>query len=198
MKRSGFNAVLLAALAAWMVASVASGRAASATHLKASGDVRAAGTLQRESPEREREIAEAQGVVVRNKEKVRLNPNDAQAHKALGDAYLVLEEYKNAYDSYNEARRVTPVDAEVYRGMGAALEGGRQYARARDFYREAVRLDPQFARAQIDLGRVLVRLFQYKDAVGPLKEGIRLTPRGKVEHNDFFNLGEAYLHTGQY
>jgi len=198
MKRSGFNAVPLAALAAWMVASVASGRAAPAPHLKASGSVRVAGTLQRESPEREREIAEAQAAVARNKEKVRLNPDDAQAHKALGDAYLVLEEYKNAYDSYNEARRVTPGDAEAYRGLGEALEGGRQYARARDAYREAVRLDPQFARAQIGLGKMLVRLFQYQDAVGPLKEGIRLTPRGKVEHNDYFNLGEAYLRTGQY
>jgi tetratricopeptide (TPR) repeat protein len=143
-------------------------------------------------------MAEAQAVVARNKEKVRLNLDDAQAHKALGDAYLVLEEYKNAYDSYSEARRVTPGDAEAYRGMGAALEGGRQYARARDFYREAIRLDPQFARAQLGLGKMLVRLFQYQDAVGPLKEGIRLTPRGKVEHNDYFNLGKAYLHMGQY
>ena len=195
MKRSGFNAVLLATLAACMVAS---GRAATAPHLKAARDVHVAGTLQRESPERMREIAEAQAVVARNQEKVRLNPNDAQAHKALGDAYLVLEEYKNAYDSYREVIRVTPGDAEAYRGIGEALEGGRQYARARDAYKEAVRLNPLYARAQTDLGRTLVRLFQYKDAVGPLREGIRLTPRGKVEHNDYFNLGEAYLHTGQF
>jgi len=198
MKRSGLNAVLSAALAAFMVASVAPGLAASAPHVKASVDVRVARALQRDSPEREREIAETQAAVARNKEKVRLNPDDARAHKALGDAYLVLEEYKNAYDSYSEARRVTPGDAEAYWGMGAALEGGRQYARARDFYREAVRLGPQFARAQIGLGKILVRLFQYRDAVGPLKEGIRLTPRGKVEHDDYLNLGKAYLHTGQY
>ena len=198
MRRSRLNAVLLAVLAACMGASVAPGRAASAPHLKTSGDVRVADTLQRESPEREREIAVARGVVARNKEKLRLNPDDAQAHKALGDAYLVLEEYKNAYDSYREVIRVTPGDAEAYRGIGEALEGGRQYARARDAYREAVRLNPLYARAQTDLGRTLVRLFQYKEAVGPLKEGIRLTPRGKVEHNDYFSLGEAYLHTGQY
>jgi tetratricopeptide (TPR) repeat protein len=136
--------------------------------------------------------------VASNKEKVRLNPNDAQAHKALGDAYLVLEEYENAYNSYKEVIRVTPGDAEAYRGMGAALEGGRQYARARDAYGEAVRLNPLYARAQTDLGKTLVRLFQYKDAVGPLREGIRLTPRGKLEHSDYFSLGEAYLRTGQY
>src|SRR5687767_1735069 len=102
MKRSGLNAVLLAPLAACMVASVASGRAASAFHLNGSGGVRGADSVQRESPERMREMAEAQGVVARNREKVRQNPNDAKAHQALGDAYLVLEEYKNAYDSYRE------------------------------------------------------------------------------------------------
>lgn len=43
-----------------------------------------------------------------------------------------------------------------------------------------------------------MRLFQYKDAIGPLKEGIRLKARAQVEHNDYFNLGEAYLRTAQY
>ena len=56
-------------------------------------------------------MAKAQGVVEKNKEKIRLNPNDAAAHKALGDAYLFLEQYENAFNSFKEVLRVTPGDA---------------------------------------------------------------------------------------
>ncbi|MFN2492259.1 MAG: tetratricopeptide repeat protein [Pyrinomonadaceae bacterium] len=180
MIRSRFNAVIFAALAACIVASAASTFA------------------QRDSPERMREMAMAQAVVTTNKEKVRLNPNDAQAHKALGDAYLVLEESENAYNSYKEVLRVTPGDAEAYRGMGEAYERVFKHAKARDFYREAVRLNPQFARAQMDLGNISLKLFQYEDAIGALKEGIRLKPSGQVDYGDYYSLGEAYLNAGKY
>jgi tetratricopeptide (TPR) repeat protein len=155
-------------------------------------------SAQHDSPERMREIAKAQAVVVTNKEKVRLNPNDSAAHKALGDAYLFLEQSENAFNSYKEVLRLTPGDAEAYRGMGEAYEKVFQLAKARDFYREAVRLNPQYARAQIDLGNVSLRLFQYGDAINALKEGIRLKPSGQVAYMDYNNLGEAYLHAGKY
>jgi tetratricopeptide (TPR) repeat protein len=180
MKRFGFDTVLLTVVAVCVVANVAFVSA------------------QRESPERMLEIARAQEVVAKNKEKVRLNPNDAQAHKALGDAYLVLEEYENAFASFKEVIRVTPGDAEPYRGIGEAYERVFQHAKARDLYKEAVRLNPQYARAQTDLGNMYIKLFQYEEAIGPLKEGIRLKPSGQLDYTDYYNLGEAYLHTGKY
>ena len=143
-------------------------------------------------------MEEAQGVVERNKEKILKNPDEVQAHKALGNAYLFLEQYENAFASYKEVIRLTPNDAEAYRGIGEAYERVWQFAKALDFYKEAVRLDPRFARAQTDLGKTLVRLFRYQEAIGPLKEGVRLKARGQVEHDDYYNLGEAYLRTGQY
>ena len=199
MKRARFNSALSAALAAGVGVSVASARPAPSPHsVGGAADSWVTGAVQRHSPEMMRKIKEAQDVVAKNKEKVRENPDDVQAHRALGDAYLFLEQYENAFASYKEVIRLKPDNAEAYRGIGEAYERVGQHPKALNFYREAVRLDPRFARAQTDLGKMLVRLFQYKDAVGPLKEGIRLTPRGKVEHNDYFNLGEAYLRTGQY
>jgi tetratricopeptide (TPR) repeat protein len=180
MKRLAFNARLLTALVACIVAGAVSSSA------------------QRDSPERMREIAKAQAVVVKNKEQVRLNPNDAAAHKALGNAYLVLEEYENAFNSYKEVLRLTPGDAEAYRGMGEAYENVFQDAKARDFYREAVRLNPQYARAQTDLGNMSLKLFQFEDAINALKEGIRLKLSDEVDYTDYYNLGEAYLHAGKY
>ncbi len=177
MKRSSFDALLLAAL---IVAGAVSSSA------------------QHDSPERMEQIAKAQAVVVKNKEKVRLSPNDAAAHKALGDAYLFLEQSENAFNSYKEVLRLTPGDAEAYRGMGEAYEKVFQHAKARDFYKEAVRLNPQYASAQIDLGNVSLTLFQYEDAISALKEGIRLKLSGEVRYMDYYNLGEAYLHAGKY
>ena len=179
MKQSRFNARLLALV----VCILASAVSISAQH---------------DSPERMQEMAKAQGVVEKNKEKVRLNPNDAAAHKALGDAYLFLEQYENAFNSFKEVLRVTPGDAEAYRGMGEAYQNVFQHAKARDFYREAVRLNPQYARAQIDLGNMSLKLFQYADAITALKEGIRLKQSGQVNNTDYDSLGDAYLHTGKY
>jgi tetratricopeptide (TPR) repeat protein len=142
--------------------------------------------------------AKAQGALEKNKEKLRLNPNDAAAHKAIGDAYLVLEQYENAFNSYKEVLRVTPGDAEAYRGMGEAYQKSFRHAKARDFYKEAVRLNPQYARAQIDLGNMSLKLFQYEDAIRAYKEGIRLTPSGQVDYQDYLSLGEAYVHAGKY
>ena len=179
MTSRGFNARLLA-----LVLCIAAGAGSS--------------SAQRDSPERMRELAEAQAVVVKNKERVRLNPNDAVAHKSLGNAYLVLEEYENAFNSFKEVLRVTPGDAEAYRGMGEAYEKVFQHAKARDFYKEAVRLNPQYARAQIDLGNMSLKLFQYADAISALKEGIRLQSSGEVGYTDYYSLGEAYLNAGKY
>ncbi|HEX6730965.1 MAG TPA: tetratricopeptide repeat protein [Pyrinomonadaceae bacterium] len=153
---------------------------------------------QKYSPEMMRKRAEAERVIVVNKEKLRQKPDDVQAHKAIGDAYLFLDEYESAFNSYKEVLRVTPNDAEAYRGMGRTYDKVGDSAKALDFYKEAVRLDPGFGRAQADLGRTLVRLYRYKEAINPLKEGIRLKPKNGVDHDDYFSLGEAYLRTGQY
>lgn len=198
MKQSRLNSALWAAVVASAAVGIASARPVSFSHIAAVGDSGVTDTVQHDSPERMRQIEKAQAVIARNKEKIRKNPDDVQAHKALGEAYLFLEQYENAFASYKEVIRLRPDDAEAHRGIGEAHERVWQFAKARDFYREAVRLNPKFARAQIDLGKTLVTLFQYKDAIAPLKEGIRLKARGQLEHNDYLNLGEAYLNTGQY
>jgi tetratricopeptide (TPR) repeat protein len=153
---------------------------------------------QKYSPEMMRKRAEAEQVIASNKEKLRQNPDDIQAHKAIGDAHLFLEEYESAFNSYKEVLRVRPNDAEAYRGMGRTYYKVGDSAKALDYYKEAVRLDAGLGRAQADLGRTLVRLYRYNEAINPLKEGIRLKLQNGVDHDDYFSLGEAYLRTGQY
>ena len=153
---------------------------------------------QKYSPEMQRKRDEAERLIAKNKEKLQQNPDDVQAHKAIGNSYLFLGEYEAAYNSFKEVLRVTPNDAEAYWGMGQAYTKPGLDAKALKFYKEAVRLDPRFGKAQADLGKTLVKLFQYNDAIGPLREGIRLKPKGEVEHGDYYSLGEAYLRTRQF
>ena len=146
----------------------------------------------------ERKRGEAERLIAKNKEKLQQNPDDVQAHKAIGNSYLFLEEYEAAYNSFKEVLRVTPNDAEAYWGMGQAYTRPGNDAKALNFYKEAVRVDPRFAKAQADLGKTLVKLFRYNDAIGPLREGIRLKPKSEVDHDDYYSLGEAYLRTRQF
>src|SRR5688572_17041187 len=104
--------------------------------------------FQKYSPEMERKRGEAERLIAKNKEKLQQNPDDVQAHKAIGNSYLFLEEYEAAYNSFKEVLRVTPNDAEAYWGMGQAYTRTGNNAKALNFYKEAVRVDPRFAKAQ--------------------------------------------------
>lgn len=157
---------------------------------------------QKYSPETMKKREEAERVINTNKEKLRQDPNDAGAHKAMGDAYLFLEEYEASFNAYKEALRIAPNNAEAYRGLGQIETLMRRFDRAAEFYKEAVRLNPRFGRAQADLGKTFVSLFRDSEAIGPLAEGIRLMSQSgagkEIEHEDYYSLGEAYRNTGQY
>lgn len=163
-----------------------------------SSSLPASNTSQKYSPEMMRKRDEAERHIAENKEKLKQNPDDVQAHKVIGNSYLFLEEYEAAYNSFREVLRVAPNDAEAYWGMGQAYTRPGNDAKALDFYKDAVRLDPRLGKAQAELGKTLVSLHQYNDAIVPLKEGIRLKPKDELDHLDYFNLGEAYLRTRQY
>ncbi|HKY46040.1 MAG TPA: tetratricopeptide repeat protein [Pyrinomonadaceae bacterium] len=153
---------------------------------------------QKYSPEVMRKREEAERLINESREKLKQNPDDIQAHKAIGHSNLFLEEYEAAYNSFREVLRVAPNDAEAYWGMGQAYTKTGNHAKALEFYKDAVRLDPRLGKAHAELGKTLVRLHQYNDAIAPLKEGIRLKPKAELDHLDYFNLGEAYLRTRQY
>jgi tetratricopeptide (TPR) repeat protein len=121
--------------------------------------------FQKYSPEMMRKRAEAERLIAKNKEKLKQNPDDIDAHKAIGISYLFLEEYEAAYNSFKEVLRVARNDADAHWGMGQAYGRAGDDAKALPFYREAVRLNPRLAIAQVDLGHTLVRLFQYNEAI---------------------------------
>src|SRR5687767_12343065 len=91
--------------------------------------------FQKYSPEMMRKREEAERLIAKNKEKLKQNPDDVQAHRAIGNSYLFLEEYEAAYNSFREVLRVAPNDAEAYWGMGQAYTRPGNDAKALNFYK---------------------------------------------------------------
>jgi adenylate cyclase len=73
---------------------------------------------------------------------VRLDPDDYQAHWALGWAYLYNWEHDKAMASYLRARQLNPNDAEVLAEMANLLIYVGQPKQAIDQLKEAIRLNP--------------------------------------------------------
>jgi len=73
---------------------------------------------------------------------VQLDPNDYQAHWALGWAYLYKREWKKALEQYARARQLNPNDAEVEAEMGNLLVYVGQTDKAIAQLEEAIELNP--------------------------------------------------------
>ena len=58
------------------------------------------------------------GELVDAQERVRLNPDDADAHYNLGNAYYDLGQYQEAVASYKEAIRIKPDYAKAHYNLG--------------------------------------------------------------------------------
>ena len=73
---------------------------------------------------------------------VHLDPNDHEAHWALGWAYLYHRQFDNALAHYLRARKLNPNDAELLADMGNLLIYIGQPKQAIDQVNEAIRLNP--------------------------------------------------------
>lgn len=77
--------------------------------------------------------------------RVRLLPQDAEAHWRLGDALLFgLSEPKEALIPLREAVRLKPDLAAAHGSLGVALAASGDYAQAVASFDEAARLDPAY------------------------------------------------------
>ena len=81
---------------------------------------------------------------------MRLDPNDYQAHWALGWAYLYSREQEKALASYQRARNLNPNDAELLAEMSNFLIYIGQPKQAIDQLKEAIRLNPNHERWYVE------------------------------------------------
>ena len=103
-------------------------------------------------------------------ERVDVNPNNDDAHRALGEIHLQLGEDEDALTELLAAVLVNPNDAESFAGMAQVhLRTGR-YPEAVEAAQRALAINPTHRAAQFALGSALTR-------VGRAEEGVKALER---------------------
>jgi superkiller protein 3 len=127
---------------------------------------------------------------------IRLRPNYADAHSALGMALVKQQKPSEAVIALREAIRLDPGDASAHLALGEALHRLSAFGQADERkldevireYREAARLNPTSANASWALGKFLSRLGRFDAAIEAYQQatGAKYVPEGV-----YYDLYEA-------
>lgn len=126
---------------------------------------------------------------------VERDPNQAQAHLALGEVLAAAGRQNEAIESYRTALRLDSNRADTHYRLAGALFATRQPAEALQHLREALKLRPDFVAAHYDLGALLVESGDPVGGMEHLRRAIALEPNHADAH---YNLAVALSMTGQY
>ncbi len=123
--------------------------------------------------------------IVEMERALKLNPDDAEGHKNLGEALRLQGRLRKAVAHLQQAVRLKPTDAEAYHNLGRALTRQRRWNEAILCYRQALRLKPDFAEAHKHLGDVYSRRpdVALDELIASFREAIRLAPDDAEAHN---------------
>lgn len=106
---------------------------------------------------------------------LRLNPNDAETHRLIGDVFLFLQRRPSeAIAAYQNAIRNNSNDGEAHRLLGQCYEQTNQLEPALAEYREAARLLPRSLVVQMNIGQLCLRLNRLQDAERAFVEALRI------------------------
>lgn len=110
-------------------------------------------------------------------EAVRIAPDLAQAHSALGDYYAQHHQADAAVLSYREALRLAPNDIRARHNLGLAFDGqGRTQEAITEFY-QALRNDPDNATVHHSLGISLGGAGRLNDALKHFAAALEFDPK---------------------
>ena len=112
----------------------------------------------------------------------------------MADAYLRLNDTKNAVEAYETAINLDPNRDDSHIKLGNLYFTEKRYKEAEQEYKEAVRLNPS-ANNHYSLGQVYLSLELYDDARSQFNEVIQLAPESP---NGYFGMGQALGGQGQY
>jgi Flp pilus assembly protein TadD len=129
------------------------------------------------------------GAVAAYRELVRLTPQDAEAHLALGGELLRKKDWDGALAALREAVRLKPDYAFAHAELGVVLVNKNDLNGGIAEYREALRLNPDDAWTHGNLGAALWNKGDVEASFLEYKEAARLTPSDPIPH---YNLALYY------
>jgi serine/threonine protein kinase/tetratricopeptide (TPR) repeat protein len=108
---------------------------------------------------------------------IRLRPDFAEAHNALGELRVAMGSWDRAVPCFREAIRLKPDYAEAHSNLGSVLAAKKQWDGAVASFTEALRHKPDFPQAHYGLGQALEQKGQPDKALVAYKEAVRCYER---------------------
>ena len=118
--------------------------------------------------------------------KIKLFPEDAEAHNNLGYLLGTLGQLDDAVACLRRAIKIKPNYAEAHNNLGNILQTLGQLDDAVACYRLALKIKPDYAEAHNNLGNALGTLGQLDSSVACLRRALKIKPRYVEVH---YNLG---------
>jgi len=112
-----------------------------------------------------KQVGKVDGALAANRNAVRLDPNDAEAHGNLGAILHDLGQFEEAEESLRQAIKISPDFAGAHCNLGAAMKELGRFKEAEESLRQAIKISPDFAEAHCNLGNTLTALKQFDSAV---------------------------------
>ncbi|MGE3829554.1 MAG: sulfotransferase [Parvibaculaceae bacterium] len=118
-----------------------------------------------------------------------LEPDLAEAHNTLANAYSALGLDQDAEAGYRKALALKPGFAPAWFNLAALLERHKKRKEAKAAYREAIAHNPAHRDAHINLGNMLRVDRQVDEAIALMKRAAEIDSQSALAHN---NLGNLY------
>lgn len=121
---------------------------------------------------------------------LRLDPNNAEVHVALGTVYAGLGQFPTAKDELQQALKLRPTSDDAHRVLGDVLAKEGHTDDAIIEYRQAIAIRPNYWQNHNRLAATLMKVGRYKDAESAYRRITELQPDSSVGFN---NLGVVLM-----
>src|SRR5438552_961581 len=121
---------------------------------------------------------------------LRLNPDYAEAHNAVGALLADQGKLAEASEHYQTALRLKPDHAEAHGNVGSALARQGKLAEAVEHYQTALRFKPDYADVHYNWGNALTREGKLAEAIEHYRQALQIKPDHAVAHYDW---GDALI-----
>lgn len=129
--------------------------------------------------------------------RLRLDPNDAYAHRRLGEAKFVMGDLVAAAAHLNSAVRLDPKDDTAQLNLGLLYQEQKNIPAAEQALTEAIRLNPANGRAHGSLGIILGERGDLKGAALHLREAVRLDPTDTIARSVLEQIAQLQRRAAQ-
>lgn len=125
---------------------------------------------------------------------VLLDPDNFEAHVALGSAYFKEKLYYMALNSYGRASRLNPRVKYTYYNIALVFSAAGRFDKAEKNIWKAINLDPDYPEARYTLGNIYMKTLRMKEAEREFLLAVKLQPGNKAALG---SLGILYSTTGR-